>query len=754
MRPIHLSLTNFKSHAETDIDLAGMHVAAISGTNGAGKSTILDAIVWALYGPTGLGLARAADTVIREGADAVGVRLTFNLGGTTYTVERTRKLTGKATLELRNGDTSLTKGTAGETQTLIETLIGANAETFLQAVFIGQGDASRFARATAAERKATLVQALSLEQYPPLAQAARDRARVDTAAHSTVAMRLGDLETQAEQVGTVVDIQTRIDGDKRDLATLDAARPALVNAVEQAAKAVEDARVAAASTDAARQRAADLQQTVTTRTADLSRAQALAVQRQNEAHRNREQSDKLPALLEAQPELVDVTELEQAATTAGEKLTEARATVALVNQHLQEVDRAAKASIDAATAHSVASGKADVTGNALDAFRGQDAPECPTCKQDVVGDAHARTLDTLEKAHKAAELVESAACDAMHAADKVVAELREKYCAEYLPDAMQAERDAVGAAAKAQDDLVRARAGNERHHAHAASIATARAAAERQPELDAAVEEANAAEKAAAEALANVTAEHQAAMANLAGDDSATRIGELTLTKAAAELTLKQHDDRRNALDRGIASLTERMRTAQGIASQLVEARAALKPLDESVARWNVLTRAFGRDGIPAQVIRHAKPQIEADINDTLSSVGAPYRVRMDLERDTKAGTVQDTLDITILAAGHERPFDLLSGGEQYRVALALRVAIGRVLANRAGRRIETLVLDEPEGLDAAGFSALADLIKVLGQEFPLVLTVSHTDGLESACDTSIRVEKDDAGASRVTVAA
>ena len=51
MIPLKLDLTNFLSYRETTVlDFASIHTACISGANGAGKSTILDAMTWALFG--------------------------------------------------------------------------------------------------------------------------------------------------------------------------------------------------------------------------------------------------------------------------------------------------------------------------------------------------------------------------------------------------------------------------------------------------------------------------------------------------------------------------------------------------------------------------------------------------------------------------------------------------------------------------------------------------------------------------------
>ena len=96
MIPLKLELTNFLSYRETaTLDFNGLHLACISGLNGAGKSSVLDGITWALFGQS---RARSDDDVINRVAAARGepatVHFTFQLDGGVYRVIR-RKALGK-----------------------------------------------------------------------------------------------------------------------------------------------------------------------------------------------------------------------------------------------------------------------------------------------------------------------------------------------------------------------------------------------------------------------------------------------------------------------------------------------------------------------------------------------------------------------------------------------------------------------------------------------------------------------------------
>jgi DNA repair exonuclease SbcCD ATPase subunit len=82
------------------------------------------------------------------------------------------------------------------------------------------------------------------------------------------------------------------------------------------------------------------------------------------------------------------------------------------------------------------------------------------------------------------------------------------------------------------------------------------------------------------------------------------------------------------------------------------------------------------------------------------------------------------------------------------RVDLALRVGLSKLLSQRSGVPIRTMVVDEPDGLDTAGMNAFAECLRELAQDFDLILVVSHQEHLAGLLPSVIRVERDATGAS------
>ena len=87
MIPLKLSLKNFLSYRDSApvLDLEGVHVACLCGDNGHGKSALLDAITWALWGTA---RARVQEELVYQGESEMRVDLEFQAGDGRYRVAR------------------------------------------------------------------------------------------------------------------------------------------------------------------------------------------------------------------------------------------------------------------------------------------------------------------------------------------------------------------------------------------------------------------------------------------------------------------------------------------------------------------------------------------------------------------------------------------------------------------------------------------------------------------------------------------
>jgi exonuclease SbcC len=123
------------------------------------------------------------------------------------------------------------------------------------------------------------------------------------------------------------------------------------------------------------------------------------------------------------------------------------------------------------------------------------------------------------------------------------------------------------------------------------------------------------------------------------------------------------------------------------------------------------------------------------------------------MRRETKSGKPRDTFDVLVSHESGDRDFAMFSGGEAFRIAFAVRLALSKLLVRRAGARLETLVIDEGFGTqDPEGRERLIDAINVAHQEFAKVLVITHLDDLKDLFGAQIHVSKDPALGSLVRV--
>ena len=165
MVPLTLRVRNFMSYGAepVEVDFAGLHLACLAGGNGNGKSALLDAITWALWGRS---RARREDDLVRQGATEMEVELCFGAGGGRYRVLRKRTLRrsgGTAALELQamgeGAYRSVTGSTIAETQARLNEILKLGYDTFINSSFLLQGRADEFTNKPPAQRKAVLADA-------------------------------------------------------------------------------------------------------------------------------------------------------------------------------------------------------------------------------------------------------------------------------------------------------------------------------------------------------------------------------------------------------------------------------------------------------------------------------------------------------------------------------------------------------------------------------------------------------------------
>lgn len=192
MRPIKLTISAFGPYASKQVidfeELKGRNIFVISGKTGAGKTTIFDAISYALYGEAS-GESRETDSLRSHFADdntETYVELEFELRGEKYTVNRVPKQKKKkargegyteksadATLTLPDGKV-ITK-VKNVTDKIIE-ILGITREQFKQIVMLAQGEFKKLLLADSVEREGIFRKIFNTYDFEKIQAELKDKA--------------------------------------------------------------------------------------------------------------------------------------------------------------------------------------------------------------------------------------------------------------------------------------------------------------------------------------------------------------------------------------------------------------------------------------------------------------------------------------------------------------------------------------------------------------------------------------------------
>ena len=176
-----------------------------------------------------------------------------------------------------------------------------------------------------------------------------------------------------------------------------------------------------------------------------------------------------------------------------------------------------------------------------------------------------------------------------------------------------------------------------------------------------------------------------------------------------------------------------------------------LKKLRETIEDYQTIATATSKNGIQALLIEQAIPEIEHEANRLLSKLtNNQTQIFIESLRDLKKGGTKETLDINISDPAGIRPYELFSGGEAFRIDFALRIALSKLLARRAGTSLQTLIIDEGFGSqDEEGLSNIMDAIHKIQDDFAKVIIVSHLTSMKDQFPVHFMINK---GASGSTI--
>ncbi|MFH0937651.1 MAG: SMC family ATPase [Candidatus Daviesbacteria bacterium] len=720
MIPVKLKLENFTSYGINvpDLDFSKFHLAAISGLNGAGKSSLLDAITWVLWGTSRLG--DSSDQLVRLGQGEMFVEFSFKLDNHIYTVKRIRilKSGGSTSLELLSGTNNLTEGTIKATQQKIINLLHLSFETFTNSAFLRQGHADEFTTKGPTERKRILADILGLSHYDILEEKAKERIREIQSKLQLLDYQVLEIEAQLSQKiersqkkkeaeDKILELEKEIKNLEEKLKILREQRETLNIASKQWEKA---------------------NQTYLESKKELEEIIIQGKNRKENIERLQISLDKLEGIekelqklksLQEQKEKLEI--IRQKKLETEKKLSEINGEINLKKQKQEQI-------------------KNEVI-KLKEQLKEAQKPgaKCPTCGQEIGKE---------EKAH-----VHIKVSDQM----KVLEESLSKI--DFTKEEKEAEKLSI--------DLKSLNYNPQEYQeiSHQLSdLEELQQKKEQKVQLQATLEN----EKKVVLEMRSLYQNKKGQVDKLESEiskypDLTDKLNEVSKEESEAEnqlnLVRSEEKDARSSL----GQINELISQTAQLEKTQKQKGAEKVSLEKEKEAYEELALAFGKKGIQAMIIETAIPEIEDETNKLLEKLSeGRMQIHFETQRETKGkivGTGEkglvETLDIIISDEMGERPYEAYSGGEQFRVNFAIRLALSKLLTHRAGAKLQFLVIDEGFGTqDAQGRSRIIESLNAVKDDFEKILVITHLDELKEEFPVRIEVNKGPSGSTFEVVGA
>lgn len=839
MIPIRLRLRNFMAYNEAELNFQGIHLAALTGENGAGKSSLLDAITWVIWGK---GRAKRDDEFIRMGQTEMEVEFTFDLNENIYRIIRKRDASkrGRSSLTFHVQDAggwrTLNESSLRATEKKISQTIHLDYDTFINSAFLLQGRADEFTTKPPAQRKKILSDILGLDIYDVYAACAKNQANEKDREVAIIEAEISQIE---KELAREPEYRTKLADAEQEVARLSEALDAAekeMQALRDQHRAINDKqrqlddlndRLAGAVADLS-----DLDEGIVTAKATIESCKTILQRRveiedgltqlkqardvvndwdrrlrtwatlSNRKHeldkalsevRTKIEADlrevatrinmltpKVAAAEEQRLELAKAQAELEALTALEAKLETQRESLALVDAEsvrLTEQNRQLKHEMDeiktSLTQLEEAGSKCPVCQRSLDENHRTKVAAQFRSEGTAKGDVYRANLKRLQDITEQRSQLKQDQTDVeqklrglprvqrqvaqleqlLQVADKAAIELKEAgsiqtELQERL-DSQDYAADVVANLKSIESELENLGYDKTAHDQAKAEVETwlpfeneGRALAEAEKRI---VDEEKRLERDQARRtrLLEQTAADREKITGLEEETAGFRELSLRLNEASAKLNVIQREYR--FAQEQVGSAKQQLDYVAYQAKERGKKEEDLQRVRETLSIFRELQTAFGKKGVQALLIESAIPEIEDEANKLLSRMtDGRMNVRFETQREAKSSdSTIETLDILISDEVGTRDYEMYSGGEAFRINFVIRVAISKILARRAGARLQTLVIDEGFGTqDVQGRERLVEAINAIQDDFEKIVVITHIDELKDAFPVRIDVWK------------
>jgi exonuclease SbcC len=825
----------------------GIHtklLACISGDNGNGKSALIDAMTWALWGKT---RAKSDDDLIHSGQTEMEVEFDFAVGEQPYRIIRKhskpkrRGRSGQTILEFQvtteDGFRSISGDSVTQTQQKIIDVLHMDYTTFINSAFLRQGHADEFTNQPPTKRKEVLANILGLSFYDELEEQAKELAKEQEAEKTQLENAIKDIsdelaqkptyEAELEQAQTglaqiekvVTEQESRLNSLRQQKEALENKRLQLTQLEEHIAETKRELERWDEQVKQHHSRIKEYEEVIAQRsTIEEGYAQLTEARRQNDELNQklgllvklRDSESQLEMSIErAQANLITEHKLAQSKITELEttsqrlpqlknELWQVEAQFRRLAEQEEALSRKKQTSLELRMQlHYLESSQTSLEREIeeiqekLNLLLTQEGAKCPLCETEVGRDGLKRielkyTADRDQKAkslklnqdqlaskrmeHESLE-GEISQLEARLNQDKASAQGKISVLSQEISQAQTADKQLIEER-KRLTEIEQRLAGKEFAVTEQQTLARIE---EELAKLDydsqqheqvrhrlTELEKYESPKRKLEEADRLLSQERKA----LHKAEEASQ--ELRLRLEAENIKNQELSKELEALPRLMADLTKAEADYQVLAAQQKKAQELTWNVQSKLERcseleikkkekgemlaqasreekiYKDLAQAFGKRGIQALLIEMALPEIEAEANRLLGRMtDNRMHVKIETQKETKKGDLLETLDITIADELGTRNYEMFSGGEAFRINFAVRIALSKLLARRAGAPLPTLIIDEGFGTqDITGIEKVKEAINSIQDDFDKILVITHMEELRDAFPTRIDVIK------------
>jgi exonuclease SbcC len=846
MIPIKLALRNFMCYRDNipPLSFDGIHTACISGDNGNGKSALIDAITWAVWGRT---RAKSDDDLIHLGQTEMEVEFDFTVGQQLYRVIRKhskpkrRGRSGQTILEFqiatKDGFRSITGNSITQTQQKIISVLHMDYPTFINSAFLLQGHADEFTIKRPTERKQVLADILGLDIYDELEGQAKELAKQQETEKAQLQSTIKDISDELSQKPAYEAELEQAQSELCHIEEVTTEQESRLNSLRQEKESLENKKLQLTLLEEhIRDAERDLERwddQLKQYHSKLKEYEELIAQRStiDKGYAQFSLAKKLRGELDQKFRLVTTLNerkhhLEMTIVQAGEALLTDHAVaqsrikeleiksqkLPQLKNELQQIQdqlnhlgqeeeilhgKRQKSQELQTQVHYLESNQTqlgqeiEAVEDKLNLLLTQTGAKCPLCETELGTDglklietkyatdkqdksdslksnqaelAHSKIeLGALESevaqleirlnqdrtsAQSKASVVSQQIAESEGAANQLNGERKtlvdiEQHLAR--KDFAIAEQEALGEIERELAKLDYDSQQHEQVRQRLAELEQYEGSKRKLEEADRFIiqqkEAASRAEEAIQELRHNLDSDNQKRQ-YLSQELSflPQLLSDLTQAEAEHEALSAQQKQAQQAM----WSVKERLQRCSELETKKKQKERLLAQASKQEKIYRDLAQAFGKKGIQAWLIEMALPEIEAEADRLLSRMtDNRMHVKIETQRETKKGDLLETLDINISDELGTRKYEMFSGGEAFRINFAIRIALSKLLARRAGAPLPTLVIDEGFGTqDSSGIEKLKEAINSIQDDFNKILVITHIEEIRDAFPTRIDVIK------------